>query len=466
MSQNLPIKEISTYCGRNWQFVARVTLKSAMRAFNSAAKKGQLFSVDLLDKDGGEIRGTLFNRAAEKFFPLLEQGKVYRFGKGTIKVANKTYSTLKHNYEITFEEESLIEEVTESPEVAQIDTEMRFNFTRIRDLSTRSMPCTVDLIGVVRDSRPAASIQTKTGDSLMRKLITLVDSSGCAIDVTLFGDHASTSDETILHKIIALKGLSVKEYNNARSAATLASTIIVLDPLNLPESADLSVWFLANKDTSFLNLSASSGRNSLGGAPGGPAGTGKECDLATLREDCQFIPSTAGLAFSVHSALLVNVSTRSKDQELPVFYAACPTCNRKLVSDACLACDKQVSVPNLRFLLRAQFADYADDCYLSVFHDQAGILVNGLTPQTLAEHAGEKLKNVYLKKIFNLKVRATTSEYKGEIKPKITVVHCELTDFKTDAHRMLKLVNNKIGEVGVGAGAGKRKIDEISNDIV
>jgi replication factor A1 len=494
MSHNLPIKEISTYCGRNWQFVARVTLKSQMRTFNNAAKKGQLFNVDLLDKDGGEVRATFFNKAAEKFSPLLEQGKVYRFSKGQIKVANKAYSTLKHNYEITFEEDSLIEEVT-TADAAEIATEMRFNFTRIRDLSSRSMPCTVDLIGVVKDVRVTSSVQTKQGDSLLKKLITLVDMSGCAVDVTLFGDHATKFDESTAgdaaagsNRVLTFKGVSVKEYNSSRSASTLASTIMVWDPTYVPETAELMSWYATNKDAPVMNLSASAGggRNSLGGmsGTGGPGGAGvKECDLATLREDCQngFIPSTGGLTFSVNSAFLMNISTRTKDQELPIFYSACTTCNRKLgTDDRCVSCDKLVVQPNLRFLLRAQLADFSDDLYLSVFHDQALTLLAAsgavaqaaINPKDFAADAGDKLKSFYLNKIFNLKVRATASEYKGEIKPKITVVQCEPVEFKTDAHRMLKLLKGKIGEdtaasVTAAPSVGesrKRKIDEIADE--
>ena len=192
----------------------------------------------------------------------------------------------------------------------------------------------------------------------------------------------------------------------------------------------------------------------------------KECDLATLREDCQsgFIPSNGGLAFAVNTAFMMNVSTRSKDLDLPVFYLACPTCNRKLqTDDRCMSCDKHVSNPNARFLLRAQFSDFSDDCYLSVFHDQALALLNSANPRDFTENAADKRKTLYLKKIFNLKVRATASEYKGEIKPKINVVHAELTDFRSDAHRMLKLLNAKIGEPAL-IETRKRKIDQITDE--
>ena len=45
-----PIREISTYTGRNWTIKARVTSKSQMRTFANDRGSGKVFSVDLLDK--------------------------------------------------------------------------------------------------------------------------------------------------------------------------------------------------------------------------------------------------------------------------------------------------------------------------------------------------------------------------------------------------------------------------------
>ena len=64
---------------------------------------GNLFSVDLLDASG-EIRGTFFKETADKVFPLLEEGKVYTFQEtsGRLKPANKQYTSLSHEFELTF----------------------------------------------------------------------------------------------------------------------------------------------------------------------------------------------------------------------------------------------------------------------------------------------------------------------------------------------------------------------------
>ena len=41
-----------------------------------ASSAGKLFSVDLLDKDGGEIRATLFKEQCDKFHDVLLENQV------------------------------------------------------------------------------------------------------------------------------------------------------------------------------------------------------------------------------------------------------------------------------------------------------------------------------------------------------------------------------------------------------
>jgi ssDNA-binding replication factor A large subunit len=105
----LPISEISAYHTK-WTIKARVTNKAPMRTFKKGAGEGKVFSVDLLDADGGEIRASFFNDAAEKFEKVLAVKKCYTFGKGRAKVANSQYNNTNHRYELIFENDAVIAE--------------------------------------------------------------------------------------------------------------------------------------------------------------------------------------------------------------------------------------------------------------------------------------------------------------------------------------------------------------------
>lgn len=76
--------------------------KSEVKKWNNAKGSGQLMSVTFADQSA-EIRATLFNEAVEAFGNLLMEHQVYDVSKGTIKVANKMYSNVANDYEMTID---------------------------------------------------------------------------------------------------------------------------------------------------------------------------------------------------------------------------------------------------------------------------------------------------------------------------------------------------------------------------
>ena len=85
-----PINQLNPYRS-TWTIKARVTSKSAKKTWNNARGEGCLFSVDLLDAEGSEIRGTFFKEAVDKFYDMLQEDQVYTFSGGRIKMANRQY---------------------------------------------------------------------------------------------------------------------------------------------------------------------------------------------------------------------------------------------------------------------------------------------------------------------------------------------------------------------------------------
>lgn len=64
----------------------RITKKGDMRTWSNAKGEGNLFSVDLLDENGSEIKGTFFKEDANRWHSALHEGDVYSFCGGRIKV--------------------------------------------------------------------------------------------------------------------------------------------------------------------------------------------------------------------------------------------------------------------------------------------------------------------------------------------------------------------------------------------
>lgn len=100
----MPIKALNNYL-RDWVVKARV----AAKVFKETTRNGgALLKIELVDSYGTSIEGTFFKTSAEKFAPLIQEGKIYLFSDGNIKLANKKYTSVLNDFAITFEEHSRI----------------------------------------------------------------------------------------------------------------------------------------------------------------------------------------------------------------------------------------------------------------------------------------------------------------------------------------------------------------------
>ncbi|KAJ1948415.1 Replication factor A protein 1, partial [Linderina pennispora] len=85
-----PIASLNPY-NNKWVIRARVSQKSNIKEWHKESGSGKLFSVNLID-ESGEIRATIFTRNVDKFFPLLEVGKVYYITQARVSVARQQFS--------------------------------------------------------------------------------------------------------------------------------------------------------------------------------------------------------------------------------------------------------------------------------------------------------------------------------------------------------------------------------------
>lgn len=87
--------------------------------------------MDLKDETG-EIRATAFRDAVDKYYDMIEVDKVYYISKCQLKPANKQYSSLKNDYEMTFTSDTVvqlcIEDVSSIPKI-------QYNFVPIAQIA-------------------------------------------------------------------------------------------------------------------------------------------------------------------------------------------------------------------------------------------------------------------------------------------------------------------------------------------
>jgi replication factor A1 len=416
-----PISELSTYHSK-WTIRARVTSKSQVRTFRNG--DGKVFSVDLLDAEGGDIRASFFNDAVTKFHDKLQKGKCYTFSGGSVKVANRQFNQSNHRYELTFDKACQIEEVED---VAQIEKNF-FKFVDLRSVQSKAVPFTADLCGVIAGFQPKVAFTSKDGKELVKREITVADDTATSMTVTLWGDRAKQEDTVFAgNPVVVLKGVGVKEWNGGRSGSLLESGDLVFDA-KLLEAQRVKLWWSeggSNKEIKTLSVSGTARR--------GPSGTAVE-DLGDLRRCSEQVLGDEGKVFTVF-ARLSQVQMRKQGEAQPMTYMSCQEpkegnglpCNRRVdESGFCAACNRAGRAAP-RLILRCKFSDFADSPWLTTFHEAAQKVV-GLSAEQIKsledgegrEAAEAAVRKAYLQEPMRLTVRAKLDSYNGE--PRTNVV--------------------------------------------
>mmetsp|Transcript_28349 Transcript_28349/g.68084 ORF Transcript_28349/g.68084 Transcript_28349/m.68084 type:complete len:459 (+) Transcript_28349:74-1450(+) len=434
MAEFFPIREISTY-SRVWKIKARVTNRAPVREFTTNTGGGKVFSVDLLDKEGGEIRASFFGAAADKFFEMLQPTKVFTFSRGTVRVSNKRYCNLPHDYELRFEADA---DIAPCDDDAGDDIkQVQYRFVSLQEVAKMTPPCTVDLCVVVKSFLPAQPIRTKKGADTFKRQLRVADTSSTEMDVTIWAARAQRPDEDFKPgTVLALKGVNIGSWGG-HSGSLLENGYMEVNPA-VPEAATLSTWFKANGDSQCHNLS--------GVSPGGVRVAKKAMTLSEMAADCSAGMKEGDRQYYETVARLALVRTTRRDGDYqPLYYMADPETNKKVVDGVDPVSGKAVPNPKPHYNLQGLcFLDHTQAAWISGLGDVGNVLLgkdathfesldkqpNG--PKLVAE----EVENACWARPYKLVVRAQQESYQGESRVKVQLVSAERMGFKELTKRM------------------------------
>jgi len=453
----LPVAELSTYQSK-WTIKARVTNKAPMRTFSKgySGNGGKVFSVDLLDAMGGEIRASFFNEAADKFNAILEKGKCFTFSGGRVKVANRQYNNCNHRYELTFDSGAVVEMAKDDASIEVV----KFSFVTLRAVAARNLPTTVDLCGVITGFKPVQPIKTKEGVELVKREIDLADDTATSMTVTLWGERAKQEDRIFEGKpVVVLKTVTVKEFRESRQGSLSQGGEFILQS-TLPEAKRLQQWWSQGGSSQELkNLSEISG-----GGGGGWSSSAIPTTLSGLRTASEKVSYTPEIYSFV--ARLALVMMRKQGEARPLHYMACQElrennrpCNKRVDEGGfCPSCNRAGKVAP-RLAARCRLVDFEDGVWLGSFHEAATKIIGMSGEEVKAKElaAAEKgeggreeleaaIRKNYFAKPMKITVRAKMDSYQGESRTDVSVIDASPVTYGEHGRQMLSEIQGLLSQ--------------------
>ncbi len=379
-----PIANLNMYQNR-WTIRARVTTKSDIRTWSNAKGEGSLFSIELLDSSHMDIRATFFKEAVDKFYTLLQIGKVYTLSGGRLKVASQQYNTCKSQYEITFDQNS---EIHLDNDVGDIQEQV-YDFIKIANLEQFDANKFVDILAIVKYvGEPTSLMSKKSGQELTKCDLTLVDDSDVEVTLTVWGDKAQRAPIDYAHcPVVAFRRARVSDYGGKSLSASDGPIIVLPD---VPQAFQLQEWWKASGSlqgsTTIKSLSTSAG------------GAGK-MDSLTERKDIASIKRD-NLGYGSPDkpdwiSFKGTITFLKKDKEGGAWYTACPNdkepCqNRYKVNQTtdgqwhCEKCHSTYATCVRRWIFSGTVADDTSNTWVSLFNDQAEVLLKATADEVFA----------------------------------------------------------------------------------
>ena len=189
-------------------------------------------TVEFVDEAGTAIQATMWKDAIDRYDAIMEVGKVYYVSRGSLRPANRQYSNVNNDYEMSLDGRCEIELCTEAVDVSKMSR--AYELVKIDALPQKiGGRGSVDVLAVVTSVGELGSVRRKSDNAeIQRRDVVLLDETKRTVSLTLWNSLAVEQGEQLANMtapIIAVRGLRVTDYNGV-SLSTVARSELFVEP--------------------------------------------------------------------------------------------------------------------------------------------------------------------------------------------------------------------------------------------
>ena len=457
-----PLNHLTTFT-KDFVILVKVIHKSDIKIFNTRSS-GTLFDFVVSDEEGSRIQIVCFDKIVTKFFNIIQPNKVYEIQNGYIKVNDRKYNSLRSEYKIILNDNTIIKEKNDIIST-KFKTEEETLFVQIKDLSNKEVNSYVNVLCVVMKEGEIIEKTTRSGVQEMRNCV-IIDLSGGKVELTLWRQYAKMNIKK--DDILLLKKVKVGDFGG-RNLSTVNETTILINPENTQFTSqikDLNDYYTIYKKNNLL-ICQSSETNKPN--PNNQIQNNKITQninpQQTHYDQIDFIQDIIDLMdndnqdnsynnrfqFYKIKATVIHMNHNDKN-----YYAGCPDkeCARKVIQEMnkfiCNKCHKAYDKPFYYYSLNLKVKDCSCEHYIDIFGKTAENFMKMNASEyrnLLLDQDMFKLKEItkrILYKEFYFVVKPKMQSFNGVLKKKFTANKIEYVDCVNDSYRILHNLKNKI----------------------
>jgi len=435
----MPIAALNPYQNK-WTIRCRL-MEKGDRSYSNAKGDGKLFNLTVVDSSG-EIRITGFTETHTEHYERLAVGRCYEISGGTLKPKNAQYNYTSHGFEVTLNRGCKIEEVAD-PEGNEAIPRYNYSLTPIAALEHIVEDTKVDVLGVVMECTEPNTFTAKSGKEMTKRTMHLADTSGRAIECTIFGQP---SKNIVVGNAVAIKAAKVGSWNG-KSLTLWEDAAITIHP-DMQEAHSLLGWWQTQQQSGHSIVSISN----AGGGGGGGSKPARRIVFADIDEQALGLNAEPDY-FEVKCTI-----TFIKTEGRTMWYIACPNCKKKLggaqeedLQGHCEKCDKTTTGIR-RWIFQATCNDATGSRFVSFFDNEAvqllGKTADELAPLKVLHDNQPAFDAHFTASSFSqciLKCRVKNETYMDEQRLKISVVQLTPLDYLHEGRALLQEIRQLQG---------------------